>query len=80
MSLERLTSDVCHTECGDSGCQCVDSLDSTPYDHLLILDEQGTSLGCICVSFRVSILVHNTLMYHQAFFFWGGALVEPFRG
>lgn len=83
-SLQRLTSDMCHTRCGDSGCQCVlsskapqESFKLVEHDHLLILDKQNVSLSCICGPFKeewLPIIIRSwspiTVVYSVAKYSW----------
>ncbi|KAK7595221.1 hypothetical protein V9T40_001654 [Parthenolecanium corni] len=83
ISLESLSSDVCETKCGDSGCECStlfktdNFLEPAQYDHLLFLDERNKSLSCICGSFKdewLPIIIRSwtpiTVVYSVAKYSW----------
>ncbi|XKL64287.1 hypothetical protein PGB90_004373 [Kerria lacca] len=83
MSLGQLMSNFCHTKCGDSGCQCIninktdDTLSTTKYDHLFILNEHNVTLSCICGYFReewLPIIIRSwspiTIVYSVARYNW----------
>ncbi|XP_025833954.1 uncharacterized protein LOC108735205 [Agrilus planipennis] len=43
----------CMTECGDiTGCLCVPQSSLDEVDHLLIVDENGLNVGCVCGQFE----------------------------
>ncbi|XP_065207017.1 uncharacterized protein LOC135836241 isoform X2 [Planococcus citri] len=83
MSLQRLSSELCYTKCGDSGCQCVNTQNKREfeyvgdYDHLLILNEYNVPLSCICGSYKeewLPIIIRSwspiTVIYSVAKYNW----------
>ncbi|XP_050539995.1 uncharacterized protein LOC126904792 isoform X2 [Daktulosphaira vitifoliae] len=55
ISLNKLSSNLCYTECGDGGCRCVKNL-TTVVDQLLITSTNGDILSCICGDFQAEWL------------------------
>lgn len=58
MSLNKLSSDLCYTECGDGGCRCVKNSTSI-VDQLYITSAKGDILSCICGDFQVKNVLFN---------------------
>lgn len=52
ISLNKLSSDLCYTECGDGGCRCVKNVSSI-VDQLYVASTKGDILSCICGDFQV---------------------------
>lgn len=53
ISLNKLSSDLCYTECGDGGCRCVKNATSI-VDQLYVTSTKGDILSCICGDFQVN--------------------------
>ncbi|XP_050435516.1 uncharacterized protein LOC126842547 [Adelges cooleyi] len=55
ISLNKLSSDLCYTECGDGGCRCVKNSTSV-VDQLFVMSTKGDILSCICGDFQAEWL------------------------
>lgn len=63
VSLNKLSSNLCYTECGDGGCRCVKNATSV-VDQLYVTSAKGDVLSCICGDFQV-ILFYNLFVRHD---------------
>lgn len=60
ISLNKLSSNLCYTECGDGGCRCVKNASSV-VDQLYVTSTVGDVLSCICGDFQVKPRFQMTL-------------------
>lgn len=55
ISLNKMSSDLCYTECGDGGCRCVKNATSV-VDQLYVISTNDDILSCICGDFQAEWL------------------------
>lgn len=78
LGLERMPqSPSCVTQCGDNGCRCVSKTPLSKIDHLLIVNDEGWTIACLCGAFHaewfpVSVRSWDslTLVYSVAHYIW----------
>lgn len=78
LNLDKMSLEPsCLTQCGDNGCRCSSDKDMQLVDHLMIVNEEGLVLTCMCGSydreaFPVSVRSWRalTLVYSVANYTW----------
>lgn len=78
LGIERMAqSPACVTQCGDNGCICVSKVDLKKVDHLMLVNEEGWTIACLCSAFRsewfpISVRSWNslTVVYSVAHYIW----------
>lgn len=68
---------LCITQCGDTGCRCVSKTPLERIDHLLLVNEEGWVVACLCGTFQsewfpVSVRSWDslTVVYSVAHYIW----------
>lgn len=78
LNLEHMsTVPTCVTQCGDNGCFCATSASMQKIDHILLVNDDGSNIACLCGGYQqewlpVSVRSWSpvTLIYSVAQYTW----------